>query len=180
MLLPQSATKSGEFANLAAATLRKGQSASRMDALDALGVVEDRLSEAIEAAHQAVKLLQNEGVAGRQMEAYTIPWLRAWIEDENQPGSVAAIRRILQENDQDAAFRAEDEAGDRTASKKVAQSGVGLDAATQEVQPETQRVENSYQKAPNICLLSINSKKLTPVAEQPVTPGVQKTVKNKL
>ena len=47
-------------------------------------------------------------VAG-QMDAYLIPHLEAWIEDDNQPGSLSSLRSMLDDEEDEAKEKDEDE-----------------------------------------------------------------------
>lgn len=62
------------------------------DADSLLQDLEDHLSEAISVAEDLART--DRSLAG-QLQGYTIGWLRNFIEDRGQPGSVASLRRIL-------------------------------------------------------------------------------------
>jgi hypothetical protein len=61
------------------------------------------LEELEEAMHNVIDIARNLRRSGRQvrgpfvgqLESYFIPWMESFIEDRNQPGSIAALRRML-------------------------------------------------------------------------------------
>ena len=65
--------------------------------------IENMLDEAAEHIQAAIDILSQAARAGRraphpfsgQLTSYIIPHLESWIEDENQPGSIATLKRIL-------------------------------------------------------------------------------------
>jgi GNAT superfamily N-acetyltransferase len=65
--------------------------------------LEEYLNEAEEHLRQAINFLRMAAVKGRraphpfsgQLEAYIIPHLKNWIENDNQPGSITSLKRIL-------------------------------------------------------------------------------------
>ena len=54
------------------------------------------LRDAVDVAEELAR--EGEGIFSGQLEVYTIPWLKTWAEDEHQPGSVATLYRILQQD----------------------------------------------------------------------------------
>ncbi len=68
----------------------------------ALDYAQDKLSEAIEAVETLRDELRRDGLGDRanRMDAYIIPHLKSWLEDENQATSLADLRaNLLDEND---------------------------------------------------------------------------------
>lgn len=77
--------------------LREGRDVARK-INDTLDEIEQDLDSTIQKCMMLVRYLQQTGVGGvaaGQMKAYTIGTLRSFIDNDNQPGSVASIRRIV-------------------------------------------------------------------------------------
>lgn len=74
---------------------------------------EEMLSELEEVLNQAVdicNMLERVGsdISGPfsgQIRAYIRPHLQAWIEDSNQPGSIASLRRIIEDHREEEHIR---------------------------------------------------------------------------
>lgn len=68
--------------------------------LEELDDLEEAIMEAIDIAKSASKVASTYGgeldrVVAGQLESYTIPTLESFVNDENQPGSVASLREYL-------------------------------------------------------------------------------------
>jgi len=63
-----------------------------------LEALESHLWEAIDKARYLARLGRNvSGPFSGQLKSYLMPHLEAWIEDTNQPGSLASLRRMLED-----------------------------------------------------------------------------------
>lgn len=61
---------------------------------------ENHLGEAITTLKKLARLARRSKLSRPfegQLESYIIPHLQAWIDDQNQPGSIAALKRIIDE-----------------------------------------------------------------------------------
>ncbi len=67
------------------------------DAIEMIEEIENHLWEAINLARQLSKMdIYGGNPAEGQLKSYFIPWIRKFMEDTNQPGSMAAIRRMIE------------------------------------------------------------------------------------
>ena len=58
----------------------------------------DQLEEALQQAVDVCRQLERTEQLGRVVNAYTRPWLQAWINDRHQMGSVDSMRETLVDN----------------------------------------------------------------------------------
>jgi hypothetical protein len=64
------------------------------DPIELIEEIESDFDEIIRIARRLSRLTSNRICSG-QIESYLIPWMKAFKEDNNQPGSLASIRRML-------------------------------------------------------------------------------------
>lgn len=70
---------------------------------ETLREVEMHIAQAVEAAEYLAKIARGtvEGPFTGQLQSYLIPHLNSWINDEQQPGSIPSLRRMLDEPNED-------------------------------------------------------------------------------
>lgn len=64
----------------------------------------DQLEESLQEAVDVCRQLERSAQLGRVVNAYTRPWLQAWISDRHQMGSVFSMRETIEadsEEDED-------------------------------------------------------------------------------
>lgn len=73
------------------------------DINDQLDQVEQHLSEAISALMQVTKMARGvvHGPFEGQIRSYIQPHLQSWIDDKNQPGSLASLRQMVRRSGED-------------------------------------------------------------------------------
>ncbi len=64
---------------------------------DQLNEIEEHIQSAIDAARRLSRSNRNSrgGTGVGQIDSYLIPWLSRFIDDDQQPGSIASLRRLL-------------------------------------------------------------------------------------
>jgi hypothetical protein len=65
------------------------------DMMNALILAEETINEAIEVLENASRKYHT--TVNGQMNAYLIPWLKIWVESNNQNGSISNLMKMLED-----------------------------------------------------------------------------------
>jgi len=82
---------------------------------DALELAKESLETALQSARELAQVLNQHragesGMAGARLEAYLIPHLQSWLEDEDQIGSLISTERDIEEAERGEDFDPDEEA----------------------------------------------------------------------